>query len=32
MIDNVANLLNPQQFVLGGGVTKAGNRFWAVIK
>jgi len=27
-IGNAANLINPQRFVLGGGVTKAGERFW----
>jgi len=27
----VANLMNPQRFVLGGGVTKAGARFWEVV-
>lgn len=31
-IGNAANLINPQQFVLGGGVTKAGNRFWEAIR
>ena len=31
-IGNAANLINPQCFVLGGGVTKAGERFWAVIQ
>ena len=31
-IGNVANLINPQQFVLGGGVTKAGDRFWETIR
>lgn len=30
-IGNVANLINPQRFVLGGGVTKAGERFWEVV-
>jgi len=30
-IGNVANLMNPQRFVLGGGVTKAGARFWEVV-
>jgi glucokinase len=24
--------VNPQRFVLGGGVTKAGERFWEVIR
>ncbi len=31
-IGNAANLINPQRFVLGGGVTKAGNRFWEAIR
>jgi glucokinase len=31
-IGNAANLINPQRFVLGGGVTKAGGRFWKVIR
>jgi glucokinase len=31
-IGNVANLMNPQLFVLGGGVTKAGENFWAVLQ
>lgn len=31
-IGNVANLINPQLFVLGGGVTKAGDRFWHTIR
>jgi glucokinase len=31
-IGNAANLMNPQRFVLGGGVTKAGERFWEVIR
>jgi glucokinase len=31
-IGNAANLINPQRFVLGGGVTKAGGRFWEVIR
>ncbi|WP_414513159.1 ROK family protein [Nostoc sp. PCC 9305] len=30
-IGNVANLMNPQRFVLGGGVTKAGEDFWRVV-
>jgi len=28
-IGNAANLVNPQRFVLGGGVTKAGDAWWA---
>jgi glucokinase len=31
-IGNVANLMNPQRFVLGGGVTKAGANFWEVVR
>ncbi|WP_392530436.1 ROK family protein [Nostoc sp. C117] len=31
-IGNVANLMNPQRFVLGGGVMKAGEDFWRVIR
>lgn len=31
-IGNAANLVNPQRFVLGGGVTKAGERFWETIR
>jgi len=31
-IGNAANLINPQLFVLGGGVTKAGVRYWDVIR
>ncbi len=31
-IGNTANLINPQRFVLGGGVTKAGEFFWAEIR
>ena len=27
-----ANLMNPQRFVLGGGVTKSGDRFWEVVR
>lgn len=30
-IGNAANLINPQRFILGGGVTKAGEAFWDVI-
>lgn len=30
-IGNAANLVNPQRFVLGGGVTKAGEDFWNVV-
>ncbi|MFH7027021.1 MAG: ROK family protein [Heteroscytonema crispum UTEX LB 1556] len=31
-IGNVANLMNPQRFVLGGSVTKAGERWWEVVQ
>jgi glucokinase len=31
-IGNVANLMNPQRFILGGGVTKAGEMFWSVVR
>lgn len=31
-IGNAANLINPQRFVLGGGVTKAGELLWAEIR
>jgi glucokinase len=31
-IGNAANLVNPGCFVLGGGVTKAGQRFWEVVR
>jgi glucokinase len=31
-IGNAANLINPQLFVLGGGVTKAGERYWNVVR
>ncbi len=31
-IGNAANLVNPRCFVLGGGVTKAGERFWEVMR
>jgi len=31
-IGNVANVMNPQRFVLGGSVTKAGARFWEVVR
>jgi glucokinase len=31
-IGNAANLVNPQCFVLGGGVTKAGECFWEVMR
>jgi glucokinase len=28
----VANLINPQRFVLGGGVTKSGERWWELLR
>ena len=28
-LGNAANLVNPQRFVLGGGVTKSGEAWWA---
>lgn len=31
-IGNVANLINPQRFILGGGVTKAGEIFWRAVR
>lgn len=31
-IGNSANLVNPECFVLGGGVTKAGRRWWEVVR
>lgn len=31
-IGNAANLMNPQRFVLGGGVTKAGAAWWAEVR
>jgi glucokinase len=31
-IGGTANLINPQRFVLGGGVTKAGERYWQTIR
>jgi glucokinase len=31
-IGNAASLVNPRCFVLGGGVTKAGERFWEVVR
>jgi glucokinase len=31
-IGNVANLINPERFILGGGVTKSGDRFWEVVR
>jgi glucokinase len=31
-IGNAANLINPECFILGGGVTKSGDRFWEVVR
>jgi glucokinase len=31
-IGNTANLINPQRFVLGGGVTKSGTHFWETVR
>jgi glucokinase len=31
-IGNTANLMNPQRFVLGGGVTKSGAHFWDTLR
>jgi glucokinase len=31
-IGNAANLVDPRRFVLGGGVTKAGERWWATVR
>ncbi len=31
-IGNVANLINPQQFILGGGITKSGPVFWEAVQ
>jgi glucokinase len=31
-IGNAANLLNPQRFILGGGVTKSGPAWWAEVR
>lgn len=31
-IGNVANLINPNRFVLGGSVTKAGGKWWEVVQ
>jgi len=31
-IGNAANLVNPQRVILGGGVTKAGERWWTVVR
>jgi glucokinase len=31
-IGNVANLINPQRFILGGGVTQASDPFWPTLR
>lgn len=31
-IGNAANFLNPQLFILGGGVSKAGQHFWQAVR
>lgn len=31
-IGNAANLINPRRFVLGGGVTKSGDAWWAEVR
>lgn len=31
-IGNVANLINPERFILGGGVTKAGKLLWETVQ
>jgi len=31
-IGSVANLMNPERFVLGGGVTKSGERYWQTLR
>lgn len=31
-IGNAANLINPQRFILGGGVTKSGAAFWEGVR
>jgi glucokinase len=31
-IGNAANLINPQRFILGGGVTKAGDSWWMAVR
>jgi glucokinase len=31
-IGNAANLINPGRFVLGGGVTNSGERYWQVLR
>jgi glucokinase len=31
-LGNAANLINPQRVILGGGVTKAGEAWWAEVR
>jgi glucokinase len=31
-IGNAANLVNPQRFILGGGVTKSGEGWWNIVR
>lgn len=31
-LGNAINLMNPQRVVLGGGVTKSGERYWALLR
>lgn len=31
-LGNAANLINPERFILGGGVTKAGEFFWQTVR
>jgi glucokinase len=31
-IGNAANLINPQRFILGGGVTKSGEGWWRAVR
>ncbi len=31
-IGNIANLINPQLFILGGSVTKAGTQWWEILR
>jgi glucokinase len=31
-LGNAANLINPQLFILGGGVTKAGDLWWETVR
>ena len=31
-LGNAANLINPQRFVLGGGVTKSGELWWEEVR